>query len=393
MLSFTGSNFSALADMPLWCWLSESRCGWHWDLIHDYVNSTATIINDTHVQCPCPVFPLGGRATLSVFPDRPYTLATNALGERADRYISRSRDRVAQPTPQRSGKDALMAACVAPIEDADSISYEGYSNPWAERLSVGIEYFPLVTMATSRYPFTTGDKATMLVRVATDVARSLVGALEVTIVLPIGDGSSHHNVTLASAVKVQAGRTNKVPFDLSKIPAKTLANATAALTGVPVGGHQGARIAVATTTCKFLYAGERIPTQIVSDHGSGSLLGDGDTKLSVQGWYTGWSKFSQARNLQMASRAAYRGVTGTLNSGMPGGMQLEATINEQNLDDAVEFIRLCHSLGIWVLADVTSLWPLQGTVGYNGSDCCSKHTCTCYPNAGPRGNLTLQASP
>lgn len=34
LLMFTGTDFSALAGLPLYCWLSESRCGWHWDLIH-----------------------------------------------------------------------------------------------------------------------------------------------------------------------------------------------------------------------------------------------------------------------------------------------------------------------------------------------------------------------
>ena len=101
----------------------------------------------------------------------------------------------------------------------------------------------------------------------------------------------------------------------------------------------------------------------------------------------------------MADRAAYRGANSMLSSGMPGCVQLPGAnanvslaaeqwrLNDRRLDDAIAFIRHAHSVGLWVIADVTTLWPLQGTVGYNGSDCCTTHSCPCYPNAGPEGVL------
>ena len=106
----------------------------------------------------------------------------------------------------------------------------------------------------------------------------------------------------------------------------------------------------------------------------------------------------------MTDRASYRGANSVLSSGMPGCVQLPGAnanaslaseqwqLNDRRLDDAIAFIRHAHSVGLWVIADVTTLWPLQGTVGYNGSDCCTTRSCPCYPNAGPHGNKSLLAT-
>ena len=116
----------------------------------------------------------------------------------------------------------------------------------------------------------------------------------------------------------------------------------------------------------------------------------------------------------MTDRAAYRGVNAMLASGMPGDVEIpganigpdgkppnaslaaeQRQLNDERLDGAIAFIKHAHSLGIWVIADVTTLWDLQGTVGYNASGadvCCTTHTCPCYANAGPHGNQSLLAT-
>lgn len=145
-LTVIGKNFSSLAGLPLYCWLSESNCGWHWTLVMNYLNTTARLINDTAIECPAPPFPLGGRATISVFPDRPYMDASDASGPglRAAAFTAAGVKKLQQPTPsvpQPPGYSLKMAACVVQdLSVADAMNYEGYSNPWAEPLSVGVEY-------------------------------------------------------------------------------------------------------------------------------------------------------------------------------------------------------------------------------------------------------------
>ena len=461
MLTVTGRNFSSLAGLPLYCWLSESNCGWHWTLIMNYLNTTARLINDTSIECPAPPFPLGGRATLSVFPDRPYhRVDSTSPGLRAAQFSAPAVENVwpplrdpgrhvgiGQPLPTADatpGYNAHMAACVAQdLSIADSLSYEGYSNPWAEPLSVGVEYVPLFTMATARFPYTTGSPSEILLTVAPEVRSDVASDLQVTIVLLPTDGGV--NLTLAADVHVEAGRTTRVSFDLSLVAGrweKALSNATAVLSGIV--GRGTTRSQIASTYCRFLFAGPPIPSQIITDHASGALLGEGDTKISVQGWcelptipctkcgscsselvvwrivrlhnyarltpwlplmlrYQGWSKFQNKRIIQMTDRASYRGANSVLASGMPGCVQLHGAntnaslaneqwqLNDARLDDAIAFIRHAHSVGLYVIADVTTLWPLQGTVGYNGSDCCTSNTCPCYPNSGPHGNQSLIA--
>lgn len=417
MLVVRGRNFTSLAGLPLYCWLSESNCGWHWTLVMNYLNTTARLINDTVVECPAPAFTLGGRAILSVFPDRPYrssaadpglrTTRLIASGVKGDQWHRQRQVGVRQPPPtipQPPGYSEKMAACVVQdLSVADALSYEGYSNPWAEPLSVSVEYFPLLTMATARFPFTIGSPSEMLLTVAPEVRMESVSDLRVTIVLLAMD--SGVNVTLASSVHVEPGRTTRVSFSLSLVKRweKVLTNATAVLSGAVVGGR-GGRSVIASTYCRFLFAGPPIPTQIITDHASGTLLGEGDTKVAVQGWYQGWSKFEAKRVVQMTDRASYRGANGVLSAGMPGNVELPGAnanatlaaqqwkLNDERLDDAIAFIKHAHSVGLWVIADVTTLWGLQGTVGYNGSDCCTTHKCPCYPNAGPHGNQTMLAT-
>lgn len=301
MLTVTGRNFSSLAGLPLYCWLSESNCGWHWTLVMNYFNTTARLINDTAIECPAPPFPLGGRATLSVFPDRPYHRVDSASpGLRAAQFAAPAADNgwpprrdpgghvgISQPLPTvdaAPGYNAHMAACVTQdLSVADSLSYEGYSNPWAEPLSVGVEYVPLFTMATARFPYTTGSPSEILLTVSQEVRSGIASDLRVTIVLLPTDGGA--NLTLAAGVHVEAGRTTRVSFDLSVVAGrweKALTNATAVLSGMVGSGTT--RSTIASTYCRFLFAGPPIPSQVITDHASGALLGEGDAKISVQGW-------------------------------------------------------------------------------------------------------------
>lgn len=306
MLTVTGKNFSSLAGLPLYCWLSESNCGWHWTLVMNYLNTTARLINDTTIECHAPPFPLGGRATLSIFPDRPYhRVNSSSPGLRAARFAApahadgswRAGPRVGinQPIPTAEsppGYNAKMAACVTQdLSVADTLSYEGFTNPWAEPLSVSVEYIPLLTMATARFPYTTGSPADILLTVAPEIKSDVATDLRVTIVLLATDGLA--NLTLITDAHVEAGRTNRVSFNLSTIAGrweKALTNATAVLSGIV--GNNTVRSSIASTYCRFLFAGPPIPTQIVTDHESGTLLGDGDTRISVQGWY----EFSTTRH-------------------------------------------------------------------------------------------------
>jgi hypothetical protein len=396
MLTLVGTNFSSIprdnnGSSTAYCWIAESWCGWHFTLVHNFISTNATIVNDTHVQCPCPAYDFGGRVAVSLKTQQ--VTAAASAGRRSPAAapsltsVPRPMTRSGIPEPEPKGWGSSPAYGSYDIDDAsctlspaagDALSFRVQGGPFQTQASASIDYFPLLSISSRYYPFTTASDGEILVRLAPEL--SVASELQVTIDLLAADGWYTHgsNATLATAVDVAAGHTSTVGFDLTKMPARTLGNITAILSGIVPGNPE--RIVLAHSSNRFLFAGPPMPSQIILDHGTGTLLGDGNVRLSGSGWYQGWVQWGPARMRLVANADAFGGATATMATGLPGFVGIPGattnngrTVLNQTLVDMMEranlehvnetlaFIRHCRSLGVWVIADIPATWVSQWT--------------------------------
>jgi hypothetical protein len=393
-LILTGSNFSSIArdnngSSAAFCWLAESWCGWHFTLVHNYLSTNATIINDTHIHCLCPRYRFGGRVALSLKTNpvpalmTPSSSSATVPTQRPLRSRARGRARVPTPaspgfgvSPDYGSYDPDDASCVLDPVDADRVSFRLQGGPFSTQTSVSLDYYPLITIAPRLYPFTSEHRGEILVRLAPEL--STASKLQVTVTLAVASGWYWNgtDTTLVTAAAVAAGKTAAIEFDLTLFKARVLGNITATLSGVPRGGT--GRIVLARSSNRFLFAGPSIPSQIILDHGTGTLLGDG-VKISGSGWYQGWVQWGPARMRLIANQDAFEGATATMATGLPGFVQIPgatenngrrilnqtlldqmAAINLENVNETIAFIRHCYSIGVWVIADLPVTWGLSG---------------------------------